>query len=250
MKLRAGWAVTAGLVLAATVAHAQGLAPYNAGQSPYRAVSDFEEPYGGVPPAPPPYPVPPAYVPSTPYGYEPELLPPHEVYAILRENGFQPLGIPHRHGYVYDISVMDQEGEDGRLIIDGRNGRIIRFAPAYWGGRSEMVQPSPPYGMQAALPPPIAVRGVPRPPAPIPHVASRTVPLPVSKPAAVAATRPDEPIQQQSAAAHKPADNATSAQAQASAPTSAPATTGATGEVKPQPVIRPTEPMPAVQGLE
>src|SRR6185312_9990922 len=119
MKLLLGWAVSAGLVLAASAADAQMLAPY-------RAVSDFdgpyERPYGAVPPAPPPV-----------YGYGqyggPALLPPQEIYAVLRDNGFSPLGVPQQRGLVYTIAVLDRDGEDGRLVIDARNGRIIRFVP-------------------------------------------------------------------------------------------------------------------------
>ncbi|WP_024518384.1 hypothetical protein [Bradyrhizobium sp. Tv2a-2] len=241
MKLLAGCAVSAGLVLAAWSANAQMLAPHGAVQSPYQAVSDFDEPYGGVPPAPPPYAAPPPpygapppayYAPrGAPYGYEPALMPLHEVYAVLRDNGFLPLGIPRRQGYAYEISAMDPDGEDGRLLIDGRNGRIIRFTPAsYWMGRTHDSELTGVYGAQAALPPPIAVRGVPRPPAPIPHVASRAVPLPAPKPA-------------QTAAATSPP--------QVSAAAPPPPTSGTVGEVKPPPpAIRPTQNMPAVQGLE
>ena len=170
MKLLAGCAVSAGMVLVAWSANAQMLAPYGAGRSPYQSVSDFEEPYDGLPPAPPPpYGAPPPYAPATRYGYEPALMPPHEVYAVLRENGFLPLGIPHRQGYAYEISAMDPDGEDGRLLIDGRDGRIIRFTPAYWMGRAHGSELTGAYGAQAALPPPTSVRGGPRPPAPIPH---------------------------------------------------------------------------------
>ena len=59
------------------------------------------------------------------------LLPPTEVYAILRENGFSPLGIPRQRGLFYMISVIDRRGDDGRLVIDARTGRIVRFVPAY-----------------------------------------------------------------------------------------------------------------------
>ena len=59
------------------------------------------------------------------------LLPSTEVYTVLRENGFSPLGIPRLRGFVYTIAVIDRGGEDGRLVIDARNGRIIRFVPAY-----------------------------------------------------------------------------------------------------------------------
>ena len=59
------------------------------------------------------------------------LLPPPEVYTVVRENGFSPLGIPRQRGFVYTISVIDRDGDDGRLVIDARTGRIIRFMPAY-----------------------------------------------------------------------------------------------------------------------
>jgi hypothetical protein len=247
MKLLAGCAVSAGLVLAAWSAHAQMLAPYGAGRSLYQTVSDFEEPYGGMPPAPPPYGAPPPYdAPSAPppspygapvpyaapapYGYEPGLMPPHEVYAVLRENGFQPLGAPHRQGYVYEIAAMDPDGEDGRLLVDGRNGRIIRFIPAYWMGRAHGSELTGPYGAQDALPRPTVIRGVPRPPAPIPHVTSRAVPVPAPKPAETAAAQLPQP------------------RVITAAP---PPVAGPVGDPKPpQPVIRRTQDMPAAQGLE
>jgi len=228
MKAFAGWAATAGLILAATAANAQMLAPY-------RAVSDFDTPYGygAMPQAPyvamPPAPSPEAYPP--PEAYPRPLLPPREVYAILHANGFQPLGVPRQRGVLYTISAIDPEGEDGRLVIDARNGRILRFVPAYSMGRDFDEEVGPGYGPQGALPGATMVWGAPRPPAPIPHVASRGVPLPAPKPA-VAGARPAEPAQRSDAA-------------------SGPQSTGTVGEVKPAtPQIRPTQDMPPVQGLE
>ena len=55
---------------------------------------------------------------------------------MVRENGFSPLGIPQRRGLVYTIAVIDRGGGDGRLIIDARTGRIIRFLPAYRHGQN------------------------------------------------------------------------------------------------------------------
>ena len=111
----------------------------------------------------------------------------HEVYAVLRDNGFSPLGIPRLRGYVYTIAVIDRGGEDGRLVIDARNGRIIRFMPA-----ADAYGMAPAYeaavrlrltGPQSALPPPTVVRAARRARrASIPHVASRTVPLPKAAP--------------------------------------------------------------------
>lgn len=268
----AGWAVSAGLVLAAAAAHAQMLAPY-------RAISDldgpYERPYGAVPPAPPP-----VYDDGA-YGGAPALLPPQEVYAILRDNGFSPLGVPHQRGLIYTIAVIDRSGEDGRLVIDARNGRIIRFVPAYGYGpygqhpHEDRYDEGPydqgpygpnsyrrgPYGQapydngfppermsaeepQGVLPPPIVIRGVPRPPAPIPHVASRAVPRPAPK-LPVAGALPD-PTPRPSAAA-----SARSAPPPVAQATVAPQGSAATiGETKPAPVIRPTQDMPKVQDLE
>ncbi len=67
--------------------------------------------------------------------YGPILLSPPEVYTIVRESGFLPLGIPRQRGFVYTISVIDRGGDDGRLVIDARTGRIIRFMPAVPDGR-------------------------------------------------------------------------------------------------------------------
>ncbi len=50
MKLFTGWVMSAGLVLAATSANAQMLAPYQIGGPRYSAVSDFDGPYAEMPP--------------------------------------------------------------------------------------------------------------------------------------------------------------------------------------------------------
>ena len=150
MKLITGWAASVGLVVAASAAHAQMPAPTDIGRSHYQAASDVQgpSPYAGMP----------QDNPATRYG--PALLPPQEVYTVLRESGFSPLGIPHQRGYVYVIAVVDRAGEDGKLIIDARNGRIIRFQPAfrtggYYGGdyRSPYGPSGPgPYGAEGRGP--------------------------------------------------------------------------------------------------
>ena len=104
-------------VFVAAAANAQVLA--QTGIGPVTRVSDLGGPYATMPPeAPPP-------------GYGPRPLPPMEVTIIVRETGFSPLGIPQQRGLVYTISAIDRGGEDGRLVIDARSGRIIRFIPAY-----------------------------------------------------------------------------------------------------------------------
>jgi hypothetical protein len=266
MKLITGWAVSVGLVVAASAANAQMLAPTDIGRAHYQAASDVQGPgpYAGMP----------SEAPATRYG--PALLPMQEVYTVVRENGFSPLGIPHQRGYVYVIAVIDRAGEDGRLIIDARNGQIIRFMPAFRMGAYYGEDYPPPYGAAgpgrygaegpgrygaegpgpygavapgvgpgAAGPLPQAtnIRGAPRPPGSIPRVASRTVPVPTPKPADMA-NKPvqestQQPTQQSAAVQAKPADTPATPPA---APT--------TGQAKPAPTLQPTQEMPKVQGLE
>jgi hypothetical protein len=225
MRLFTGWIVSAGLVLSAAAANAQGLVPHGIGGSPY-AVSDIEGPYAAMPPE--------AAVPR----YGPSLLPPQEVYTVVRESGFSPLGIPQARGLFYSIAVIDRGGNAGRLVIDARNGRIIRFMPADRIGDNFNEEQTAAYGPVG--PPPVSpVRGGPRPPASIPHVASRTVPVP--KPSPLAAKPASEPPQQSAAVQPKPADPQAAPPA-VSAPT--------VGQAKPAPTIQPTQEMPKVQGLD
>jgi hypothetical protein len=236
-----GWVISAGLVLTATAANAQVLAPYGVGRSPYAAVSDVDGPYAAMP----------QDAPGPRYG-GPMLLPPQEVYNIVRESRFSPLGIPHQRGFVYMISVIDRGGEDGRLVIDARTGRILRFMPADRMGDNFNDDPTVGYGPAGPPPPPIdTFRGGPRSQTSVPHLASRTpaVPMPRAapphagagpKPAApVAAAPAPEPPQQSAAVQAKPAD--------APPPAAAPAAV----EVKPAaPPIQPTQEMPKAQGLD
>ena len=231
MKLFTG-CLAAGLVLLAAGAQAQRLAPY-------RAVSDFGGPYAAVVPEAPPGP----QLGNGP-GYGPSLLPPTEVYAVVRENGFSPLGIPRQRGFVYAIDVIDRNGESGRLIIDARDGRIIRFRPAYRMGERFNEEPAVMYRQPGALPPSTHIRGEPRPPRSIPHVASRIVPVPKASPLAAkpdVQAKPAAPPQQQSAATQpKPAE------AQAAPP----AVTTGQAPAKPVAEIAATKDLPKMQGLE
>jgi hypothetical protein len=232
-----GWMMSAGLVLTAAAANAQSLAPYGVAGSRYSVVSDFEgPPYAGMPPEA----LPPRYG-------GPMLLPPREVYIIVRENGFSPLGAPQQHGFIYTIAVIDRDGDDGRLVIDARTGRILRFMPADRRGDNFNEDMRGPYGAIGPLPSPSAVRGPPRPPGYVPYVASRTpsVPIPRAAPPHASETKPlaaksaPEPTQQSAAVQARPADPAP--------PAAAPPVVEARPAV---PQIQPTQAMPKVQGLE
>jgi hypothetical protein len=245
MKLFTGWVMSAGLVLAAASANAQTGAPTEAGNARYQAVSDIGGPYAAMPPE------------AAAPGSGPRLLPGREVYTVVRENGFSPLGIPRQRGFFYTIAVTDRGGDDGRLVIDARDGRIVRFVPAYRMGLNYDEGLQPAYG-PGALPPVNQVRGAPRPPAlvpHVPHVASRTpsVPLPRAMPprageppvAAKSDLKSDpksdrETASQSMAMEAKPAELSKSPQNTVPAPIDA----------KPAPQIQPTQAMPKVQGLE
>jgi hypothetical protein len=253
MKFFTGCVAAAVLALATTAAQAQVPA-----RGAMIAVSDFDGPYAPGEAAPPP---PPRY--GYGYGYEergpaPVLLPATEVYAVLRENGFSPLGIPRLRGGVYTIAVIDRRGDDGRLVIDARDGRILRFMPAadaYGMAPAYEERAVAPYGPQTALPPPTAIRsGPPRPPASIPHVASRTVPLPKAAPprgeAPVAAAKPAEPAPQQAQAPQAQPAQQTAAVRAKPVEATPQATASTIGQAKPAPTILPTQDMPAAQGLD
>jgi hypothetical protein len=206
---------------------------------PYTAVSDFDAPYSDLPPpavvpAPPPrYGYRPGpdygyrderYAPPAPvyrqdnyregyqqdYGYAPAFLPVHEVYAILRDNGFSPLGAPRQRGNVYVVAVLDREGEDGKLVVDARSGRIIRFVRAFqWGEDYERMRFEPaPRGLDR-LPPPTVIRADPRlvPPAPVAPRVANAMPAQLPK-VPTPAARPAAPAPQTAALNPKPADTA------------------------------------------
>ncbi|MTV16620.1 MULTISPECIES: hypothetical protein [Bradyrhizobium] len=266
MKLFTGSVAAAALALSAAAAEAQLATPARIGSPLLVRVSDMDGPYAAMPEVPPP----------PRYGRVPSLLPPVEVYTVLRENGYLPLGAPRQRGFVYTISVIDQGGDDGRLVIDARDGHIIRFTPASRLGDNYEEEMSATDGPIGPMPRPIQAR-VPRPPLPIPHVASR-VPVPKRSPlsakaqapapaAQAPATQAPAPAAQAAvpqaatpqpaqAAAPAPAEQATAApkpaeaQAAPQAVQQAAAPTVGQGAPPPAPAILPTQAMPKVQGLE
>lgn len=252
MKLLTGWVVSAGLVFAATAANAEVLARYELVDSPYRTVSDVSGPYAAMPPDAPL----PRYQPG--YGYGPSLLPATEVYTVVRESGFSPLGIPRQRGFIYTISVVDRGGDDGRLVIDARTGRIIRFVRASRIGETFDDELTATYGPAGPLPPPpVNTMRAPRSSMPAPRVASRppSVPIPRAAPHTAApkpqATRaipaPAQPSAQQSAQ-QSAIVQAKPAEATALPQAAAPVVVAPPPAAAPQ--VQRTEEMPKVQGLE
>lgn len=239
MKLFTGWPLAVGLVLSATAAAAQVPAYVD---GPYRA----RPYYAVVAPHPP---LPPGYVYGS-YGYGPgyapiALVPPHEVYNIIRRAGFSPLDAPRQRGFVYRVAVIDRGGEDGRLIIDARSGRILRFVQTWQQGSPDDRAWSSPSGPPDQLSP--SISGSARPGAP--QVAGRSVSVP--KPSPLAARQP-EPAKPLMDAAKPPTEPSTQQAAAQTKPDTSPATTGSVGQVQARPAepILATQEMPKAQGLE
>ncbi|WP_315813717.1 hypothetical protein [Bradyrhizobium sp. SZCCHNR2028] len=229
MKLLVG--VVSAALIAPFAAQAEPLPPSGV-RAPYTAVSDFDAPYPDLPPpavvpAPPRYGYRPGpdygyrderYVPPAPvyrqdgyqqdYGYAPAFLPVHEVYAILRDNGFSPLGVPRQRGNVYVVAVLDREGEDGKLVVDARSGRIIRFVPAFqWGEEYERMRYEPaPRGALDRLPPPSVIRADPRLVPPMPAAPRVATAVPVQPKVPTPAARPAAPSPQTAALNPKPTE--------------------------------------------
>jgi hypothetical protein len=235
MKLHAGWVVLAGL-LPSTAANAEILSPRQTGGLPYlRQASDFGEPYGALQSQLPPL------------RYARVLLPPHEVYTVLREGGFSPLGAPRLRGNVWAIAAISRDGEDGRLLIDATTGRILSFMPVDFDD-APVVSYAPP-ASPPPRPPMPSMRALERPPAAIPRVASRAVPMPqpvtplppMPRPVPpAAAARPVAPAPAQSIVVESPPPAA-------APPAPVPSTVGQT---RPVPQILPTQDMPKAQDLE
>ena len=206
MKFTVGCMTAVGLMLAST-AQAQVLPPMRGDAV---QISDVEDagPYAAMPPR---YREPgPSYSDGPPrdgYGYAPAILPPQEIHAILREAGFSPLGALQQRGPVYTVAAVDRRGDDGRMVIDARSGRILRFTPAYQMGERIHMDTVARYGSPSASPelpqyrrPPFdANTGGNAPSAAAPpaqqKVASRTATVPLPKPPPVrAVATPAKPV--------------------------------------------------------
>ncbi|MBR1221994.1 hypothetical protein JQ557_28605 [Bradyrhizobium sp. U87765 SZCCT0131] len=160
-----------------------------------------------------------------------EAVPPFQVVRIIRATGFEPLGPPVRRRWVYTISAINPDGDDGRVVLDAHTGRIVRFLPAEVSD-AEVVGAYGPPGLPQA--PPRSQRADVhslRPPLPVPKVASRTPPpLPAPKPEAAKVP----------AAEPRTVGAAVPVQQQAAAPAAARAAVQ----------LQPTQDMPPVQGFE
>lgn len=272
MRLKAwmisGWTVAGGLAAAITAADAQPV-PRIAGGPVVTQVSDIDEPYAELPP--------PRFRRVQPDdGYVPEVLSPREIADMARDAGFEPLGVPYQRGLVYTMSALNPDGDDGRLVVDARSGRILRFMPAWQMGDAMETVTVASYGRIEGLPR-VIERNPPRPPRPVGRVASRTMATPLPRPSPQQSTKGPSPAAASKAAtavapvkdASKPATDAAKVEpgkVEPAKPDAAPKQEAAVTQTRPAaapapapteakpapagPTVQPTEPMPPVQGLE
>lgn len=242
--------------------------PYE--QRPYEQESYVQRPYAPGPYGQGPYAaMPPARYDRSGLDARP-VLSPYQVVTILHSAGYSPLGRVARRGWIYTIAALDPHGDDGRLIIDARTGRIMRFIPALAVDAGMTDELDTVYGPPG--PPPVMVqtiqdntrrgslldlRHAPRPPVAVPRVTQRgatkvvnrarsATPIPVAKPAGALPAQQAVPAQpsapaQPEVAASKPVATIGTAKPPAAA----------AAEVKPAPApLLPTKELPAVQSLE
>jgi hypothetical protein len=63
-------------------------------------------------------------------------LPPAEIFAAVRREGFYPVGRPARRGRVYVLFAVDQDDMEVKLTVDAVSGRVlwVTGAAARFGG--------------------------------------------------------------------------------------------------------------------
>ena len=201
------------------------------------------------------------------------MLPPMQVMTILRSTGYSPLGRITQRGWIYTVAALDPRGDDGRLIIDARTGRIMRFIPALdadaqLNDRFTTVYgpPGPPLIADARRYVPhdtrrgslLDLQHSPRPPVAVPKTAQRPAPRAASRTAQPA---PESAQQKASAPAQQAAVPSTESSAAAKPPPAvtivekkpAAVTVGAVPASAQQPStlkLWPTQAMPDVQPLD
>jgi hypothetical protein len=73
------------------------------------------------------------------------VLPPHEIIALVRSTGFEPLNRPVRHAAAYTLRAFDAAAQEVvQLTVDARKGRIVRIVPITGPRASSMPHPVPP----------------------------------------------------------------------------------------------------------
>ena len=77
--------------------------------------------------------------PAPPAGNAAEGLPPARILAIVRANGFDPMGAPVRKGDVYAVRALDPDDIVYRIVLDARTGRTVSMREVATPGPFEAI---------------------------------------------------------------------------------------------------------------
>jgi hypothetical protein len=58
-----------------------------------------------------------------------DVIPPYEVFTIIRSMGLNPLGRPHYRGRTYVLRAVDRRGEEVRVVVDAYAARVLSVTP-------------------------------------------------------------------------------------------------------------------------
>jgi hypothetical protein len=58
-----------------------------------------------------------------------DVIPPYEVFTVIRSMGLRPLGRPHYRGRFYVVHAVDPRGEEVRVVVDAYAARVVSVRP-------------------------------------------------------------------------------------------------------------------------
>ena len=105
-------------------------------------------------------------------------LPPHEIFAMVRSSGFDPVSRPVRSGRTFSLRAFDRYDLELNLVVDARTGRVLSAKEVAAPRDAARRGPMPAYDPRDApvygriFGPPEAGFGSPRPPGNVPAVPS------------------------------------------------------------------------------
>jgi hypothetical protein len=103
-----------------------------------------------------------------------DVIPPYEVFTIIRSAGLRPLGRPHYRGRFYVVHAVAPRGEEVRVVVDAYAARVLSIRPLDRYATPEYDRP-PAYRRYESGPPPApgprVIEAEPRyvPPAAVPR---------------------------------------------------------------------------------
>lgn len=76
--------------------------------------------------------------------YGADVIPPFEVYTIVRSIDLRPFGRPHLRGRSYVLHAIDRRGEEVRVVVDACTARVMAVTPVHRRAAADGGRPLPP----------------------------------------------------------------------------------------------------------